>query len=163
MGEVSSVERGLVIPSVDSRLGRIMAAFAAMLMTLLVVQAPIASVDRLLHAAGHSHAANAFAGMLIDLPDHDHQAANLIDAADDHDAGSAHLVADEAPSEQAAPGPHHHHHHDGPSVYGAAGGLDLPRARSSRAAPFRLEDDLRHGLEGPGRDRPPKALLAHVV
>ena len=137
-----------------------MAALAVMLMTLLVVQAPVATVDRLLHATGHGHVANAFAGALIELPDQDHHDAGQ-DAG--QDAGSSLRVADDAPNAPATPDPHHHHHHHQDGPYGLAGGLSLPLAASSQAASFRLDDDLRHGIEGVGRDRPPKARLAHVA
>ena len=138
-----------------------MAAFAVMLMALLVVQAPITMVDQLLHATDHGHAANAFAGGLIDPPDHDHHEPDAA-AADDHDEEAVRLVADDTSGDPATPGPHHHHH-DGPSVYGLTGGPSLPPAPSSRTVPFQLDDELRHGIEGVGRDRPPKARLAHVA
>jgi hypothetical protein len=160
-----------VIPRADSRPGRVMAALAVMLMALLVVQAPVGMVDRLLHATGHGHVANAFAGALIELPDQDHHDdhhapdAPAFDhaAGDDHDAGSSQRVADDTPDAPATPDPHHHHHYHQDSPYGPAGGLSLPLAQSSQAAPFGLDDDLRHGIDGVGRDRPPKARLAHVA
>jgi hypothetical protein len=144
-----------------------MAAFAVMLMALLVVQTPVAMVDRLLHATGHGHAANGFAGALIDAPDQDHDHGgdhdhHEPDADHDRDAAEVRLVADDAPNDPAAPSPHHHHQ-DSPSIYGLAGGLSLPLVRSAPAVPFRLDDDLRHGIGEVGRDRPPKAKLAHVA
>jgi hypothetical protein len=143
-----------------------MAAFAVMLMALLVVQAPIAMLDQLLHATGHGHVANTFAGALIDPPDHDHDHddrrpdASAVD--NDHGEETVRPVANDTSGDPATPGPHHHHQ-DGPSVYGLTGGPSLPLARSSRAVPFQLDDELRHGIEGVGRDRPPKARLAHVA
>jgi hypothetical protein len=140
-----------------------MAAFAVMLMALLVVQAPIATVDRLLHAMGQGHAANAFAGAVLDAADHDHD-----DHHDDGPAGlaagqAADVVEDGASVDPSEPGPHHHHHHDSPSVYSLTGAPRLPVAWTSSSSPFGAEDDLRRGLGAPLQDRPPKARLAHVA
>jgi hypothetical protein len=142
-----------------------MRAFAVMLLALLVVRAPIATVDRVLHDVGHGHAANAFADALLDSPDHGHHhdGDRAGAADDDHAAPSVQLVADDTPDDPATPAPHHHHHHDGASVYGPVGGVTLPEAWSSEATPFRLRNDLRNGIEDHPRDRPPKALLAHVA
>lgn len=143
-----------------------MAAFAVMLMTLLVVQAPIATVDRLLHAMGQGHAANAFAGAVLDTADHDHD-----DHDDHHDDGpageatghAADVMEDGASIDTGEPGPHHHHHHDSPSVYGLTGAPHLPVAWTSSSSPFGAEDDLRRGLGAPLQDRPPKIFLVHVA
>lgn len=157
----------------DSRWGRAVAAFAAALMTLLVVQTPIATVDRLLHDFGQAHAANAFAGAIVDLPEHDHErghghdgvAAGHHDNDDDDKAPLGQAGVDDPSSDAATPGlnHHHHHHHDGPSAYGLADGVALPVAWSFSAMPFSLDDDLRKGIDAFQQDRPPKAPLAHVA
>lgn len=161
-----------MISRADSRWGRAVAAFAAALMTLLVVQAPIATVDRLLHDFGQAHAANPFAGAIIDLPEHDHERGRGHDSISaghhdgDHDkAPLGQAVADAPSSDPATPGlnHHHHHHHDGPSAYGLADGVALPVAWSFSAMPFSLDDDLRKGIHAFQQDRPPKAPLAHVA
>lgn len=156
-----------VIARADSRLGRGVAALAVMLMTLLVVQAPMASVDRLLHDAGQGHAANAFVGAVVDLPEHDHDRDHDHQVAptdhDDHDGiPAAQTVSDEPSPDPAASGLNHHHH-DGPSVYGLMAGLNLPTTWSSSTMPFSLDDDLRNGIDAFQQDRPPKTLLAHVA
>ncbi len=118
-----------------------------MLMALLVVRAPAATVDRLLHDTGQVHSANAFAGALVDLHEHEQEAehAHLKTAADheavDADGGSSAL---------------HHHHH-------LPEGSNLMVAWSSSPLPFRLNNDLRQGIDALLQDRPPKALLAYVA
>ena len=140
-----------------------MAAFAVMLMTLLVVQAPVATVDRLLHAMGHGHAANAFAGAVLDTADHDHDDHHDDGSASEAAGQAADVVEDGASVGAGEPGPHHHHRHDNPSVHGLAGAPSLPFAWTSSPSPFGAEDDLRRGLGAPLQDRPPKGLLAHVA
>lgn len=137
-----------------------MAALAVMLMTLLVVQAPIATVDRLLHDAGRGHPANAFLGAVVDLPEH-HDRGHDHDEHDD--APSAEAVPDEPASDRAASGLNHHHHHDGPSVYSLTASLNLPIVWSLSTLPFRLDDDLRKGIDAFQQDRPPKTRLAYVA
>lgn len=137
-----------------------------MLMTLLVVQAPIATVDRLLHDTGHAHAANAFVGAVVDLPEHEHNfdRQNATADQDEQDPASiAPIVADAPPSDPATPDLNHHHHHDSASVYGLPESSTLAVAWSSSALPFRLDDDLRKGIDAFQQDRPPKALLVHVA
>ena len=137
-----------------------MAALAVMLMTLLVVQAPIATVDQFLHDAGHGHPANAFVGAVVDLPEH-HERESI--AVGHDDAPAAQTVSDEPASDPAGSGLNHHHHHDGPSVYGLTASLSLPVVWSLSTLPFRLDDDLRKGIDAFQQDRPPKARLAHVA
>lgn len=156
-----------VIARADSRLGRYVGALAVMLVTLLVVQAPIATVDRLLHDAGRAHAANAFVGAVVDLPEHEqdsrHDHPSIAADHDKHDAApAAQALADEPSSDPATPGLTHHHH-DNPSVYGLVESLSLAVAWSSSPTPFRSDDDLRKGIDAFLQDRPPKALLVHVA
>lgn len=156
-----------MIARADSRLGRWVAAIAVMLMAMLVVQTPIATVDRLLHDAGHTHAANTFVGAVVDLPEHEHGGdQDHPSIAADHDghddSQTAQTVADGPPSDSSAPGLNHHHH-DGPSVYSLADSPGLAVTWSSSPMPFRSEDDLRKGIAAFQQDRPPKALLAHVA
>lgn len=145
-----------MIAGKNRRLGRCVGALAVMLMALLVVRAPAATVDRLLHDTGQVHSANAFAGALVDLHEHEQEAehAHLKTAADheavDADGGSSALH-------------HHHHHHDSPSIYGLPEGSNLMVAWSSSPLPFRLNNDLRQGIDALLQDRPPKALLAYVA
>jgi len=150
--------------SADSRLGRWVAALAVMLLALLVVQTPIATVDRLLHDAGHGHAVNAFVGAIVDAPEHDHdRGLDHPGASADHDdEASVQALADDPPSDAPGRGLNHHHH-DTPSPYGLTDGVILPVAWSSSTQPFRLADDLRKGIDAFGQDRPPKARLAHVA
>ena len=136
------------------RLGRCVGALAVMLMALLVVRAPVATVDRLLHDTGQVHSANAFAGALVDLYEHEQEAehAHLKTAADqeeaDADGGSSAL---------------HHHHHDSPSIYGLPEGSSLMVTWSSSPLPFRLNNDLRQGIDALLQDRPPKPLFGYVA
>lgn len=148
-----------MIALADSRLGRWVAALAVMLMALLVVQAPIALVDRLLHDTGQAHAANAFAGAIIDHEAHGHAGAH-----EEHDAApSPGSVSDDGSPDPATPNLHHHHHHDSPSVYALPESSSLVVAWTSSPLPFGLEDDLRQGIDAFQQDRPPKALLALVA
>lgn len=146
----------MIIPRVDSWLGKGVAALAVMLVILLVVQAPVAMADRLLHSTGQDHAPNLLAGAVFDLPDHDH----------DHDHADAdqglQVAQDDAPRDAAAPGSHHHHH-DGPSVYGLTDGVGLPFAWSSSISAFQLRDNLRKGTSPRQPDHPPKTILVHVA
>jgi hypothetical protein len=143
------------------------AALAVMLMALLVVQAPIATVDQFLHDAGHGHPANAFVGAVVDLPEHherDHGHESIAVDHDEHDdAPAAQAVSGEPASDPATSGLNHHHHHDGPSVYGLTASLSLPVVWSLSTMPFRLDDDLRNGIDAFQQDRPPKTHLAHVA
>ncbi|MGR4863778.1 hypothetical protein [Caulobacter sp. LARHSG274] len=141
---------------------------AVMLMAMLVVQTPIATVDRLLHDAGRAHAANAFLGAVVDSPEHeqdgDHDHTYIAaDHGEYDDTPAAQTVADEPSSDPAAPGLNHHHHHDGPSVFGLTESLSLAVAWSSSSLPFGSNDDLRKGIDAFQQDRPPKAHLAHVA
>lgn len=143
-----------MIAGKNRRLGRCMGALAVMLMALLVVRAPVATVDRLLHDTGQVHSANAFAGALVDLHEHEQEAehAHLKTAADQEevnaDGGSSAL---------------HHHHHDSPSLYGLPEGSNLMVTWSSSPLPFRLNNDLRQGVDALLQDRPPKTLFGYVA
>lgn len=143
--------------------GKSLSAFAVMLMTLLVAQAPIATVDRLLHAMGHGHAANAFAGAVLETAGHDHDGDHDASHTDEEAGPTAQALDDSASVDAGAPASHHHHHHDSPSVYGLTGAPRLPLAWTASRSPFGLEDDLRRGIGAPPQDRPPKAPLAHVA
>lgn len=127
-----------------------MAAFAVMLMAVLVLQAPILTVDRALHDAGYDHPANAFAGAVVDAPEHDEVRAAV--TADSDGSGL----------DAAAPASHHHHH-DTSSAYDLSEALKLPTAWSSSVASFRLADDLRQGIDASPQKRPPRTLLTHVA
>lgn len=157
-----------MIARADSRLGRCVVALAIMLMALLVVRSPVAAVDRLLHDAGRAHAANAFVGAVAGLHEHEHDGArdHLGIAADQDEqravTGAA-IVTDDSSSDPATPNLHHHHHHDSPSVYGLPESSGLAVAWSSSPLPFRLDDDLRQGIDTAQQDPPPKAILIHVA
>jgi len=159
-----------MIAPADSRLGRCVAVMAVMLMTMLVVQTPIATVDRLLHDTGRAHAANALVGAIVDLPEHEHAGdhhdqtiAINHDGHDGHDDALAEQTVGDEPSSDPAARGLHHHHHDGPSVFSLAETLSLAVASSSSPLPFRSEDDLRKGGDAFLQDRPPKLPLAHVA
>ena len=154
-----------MIPSASSRSGRLVATFAIMLMAVLVVRAPVVTVDRLLHATHHNHEANAFAGA-IQAPDHHNGHHDDHHGASHEELGDTPVIEaspDDAASNTATTGPHHHHHHDAPSVYGLSHDVTLPVVWLSDMPLFELDDDLRNGVEDYRRDRPPKALLAYVA
>ena len=148
-----------------------MGALAVMLMTLLVLRSPVATLDRLLHDTGQAHAANAFVGAIVDAPEHahdgDHNHLSIAADHDEHDAGPhAAIVTDEGSSDPATPSQHHHHHHhhhDSPSVYGLPESSSLAVAWSSSPSLFGSHDDLRQGIEAVQQDRPPKPLLIYVA
>lgn len=136
------------------------ATFAIMLMAVLVVRAPVAALDRLQHVAHQSHAADAFSGP---LEAYDHQGDHNDDREDDHhDAPMVDTVADDAAGDAGTTAPHHHHH-DASSVYGLSESVTLPIAWPSATPRFKLDDDLRKGVEDYRRDRPPKPALDHVA
>jgi hypothetical protein len=137
------------------------ATFAIMLMAVLVVRAPVVTVDRLLHATHHNHEANAFAGA-IQAPDH-HDGHHGASHEEPGDTSVIEVSPDDAASNAATTGPHHHHHHEAPSVYGLFDDVTLPGARLSDMPLFELNDDLRNGVEDYRRDRPPKILLAYFA
>lgn len=153
----------MLISRFDNWLGKSIAAFAVVLMTLLVVQSPIASLDRLLHATGQGHMANAFAGALLEqadqIDDHDHDAAPSAELAD----GGSQVIDDGGPGDPHAPGSTHHHHQDNGSLYSLTADAGLHLAWPSSPPVFGLEDDLRLGIGAPQEERPPKAPLAHVA
>lgn len=156
-----------MIVRADNGLARAMAVIAAVLMTLLVVQTPIAAVDQLLHEAGHSHAANAFAGPLVTTDDHgrDHDSAG----ADHHpngdgvDGDQGDGDEDRATTESPPPGAHHHHHHDNTSIQSLALTARAPSPWVSPAPRFAPRDNLRRGIGAPPHDRPPKSILTYVA
>lgn len=137
-----------------------MRAFALLLMTLLVVQAPVASVDRLLHALGQGHTANAFAGLLLASAEGDHDRHHDHDGA--HGAAEGPGLADGGDIEPGAFGPHHHHHDTQP-IYALAAATGMASAWSSTHVPFGIEDDLRYGIGARPQERPPKQVLAIVA
>ncbi|AHI88570.1 hypothetical protein CCNA_03967 [Caulobacter vibrioides NA1000] len=155
----------------DKQLRRWMGVFAAMLVGLLVIQAPVAAADRMLHAIGQSHAANPFAGALLDQ--HEHDVCHGQDChGQDEEHGTGHTsvpsygTADSDANSNAdseVAGPHHHHHHDNHTAYGLTMSPSLPVRWASARSLFGAEDDLRPGLAPQLRDRPPKAHLAHVA
>ncbi|WP_299008504.1 hypothetical protein [uncultured Caulobacter sp.] len=152
----------------DKRLGKAVAVLSVLLMAVLVVRAPIASLDRVLHATGQAHAANAFAGAVIDAHDHDHDGGQGEDHADElaldaPDDATTQTIKDGWSADPSTPGPHHHHHADSPSIHGALVTAGLPTTWSSSRSAFGVEDDVRRGLGAVLRDRPPKIPLAHVA
>jgi hypothetical protein len=95
----------------NKRLGRGVTALAVALIAVIVVQTPVAMVDRTLHASGQAHAANAFAGPLaVQLVDHDHEHQAAEYHHDDDVAVTAPLVLDDdrdpSPSQAAPPALH---------------------------------------------------------
>jgi hypothetical protein len=143
-------------------------ALAVMLMALLVVRSPVATVDRLLHDTGQAHAANAFVGAVAGLHEHEHDGDHdhlgiATDHAEQEAVPGAATVTDDASPDQATLNLHHHHHHDSPSVYALSESPNLAGAWSSSPLPFRLDDDLRQGIDAYQQDRPPKAFLIHVA
>lgn len=143
-----------MIQLLTSRLGKGVTALAVMLIALLVAQAPVAMVDRALHASGQTHAANAFAGPLAaDLADHDHD--------HDHDAAaSAEVAADDrdpSPSQGA------HHHHDGAPLLGLTASITVASPWGSTVESWSGQDTSLDSAEPAPQKRPPKARLEHVA
>ena len=139
-----------------------MTALAVMLIAMLVVQAPIAMVDRTLHASGQAHAANAFAGLLaVDLADHDHDHQIAQDHHDDDVADTTTLAIDDdrdpSPSQSA------HHHHDGPSLLGLVASMAMASPWIASASPWPGREVSLASAEPPLQKRPPKTLLEPVA
>jgi hypothetical protein len=139
-----------LIQLLTSRLGKGVTALAVMLIVMLVVQAPVAMVDRALHASGQTHAANAFAGPLAaDLADHDHDAAASAEVADDD--------RDPSPSQGA------HHHHDGAPLLGLTVAMTVASPWGSTLETWSGQDTSLDSAEPAPQKRPPKARLEHVA
>lgn len=146
----------------DKRLARGVTALAVTLIAMLVVQAPVAMVDRALHANGQAHAANAFAGPLaVDLADHDHDHQAVQDHHDDDAADMASLAdeddRDPSPSQGA------HHHHDGPSLLGLMTDMAAASPWTASVAPWPGRDTSLASAEPSPQKRPPKTRLEHVA
>ncbi len=139
-----------LIQLLSSRLGKGVTVLAVMLIALLVVQTPVAMVDRALHASGQVHAANAFAGPLAaDLADHDHDAADSAEVgADDRDP---------SPSQGA------HHHHDGASLLGLTVSMTVASPWGSTLETWSGQDTSLDSAEPAPQKRPPKARLEHIA
>lgn len=155
-----------MIQGLRDRLGKGLAALAAMLIALLVAQAPVAIVDRALHVSGHDHAANPFAGALaMDLADHDHEGDRPA-AGGHHDRDQGPLAGqgsvDDDGRDPASP-QGAHHHHDGPSVYGVVGADPLARAWTVATQPWPGDGPRLASAGTSPQERPPKAPLEHVA
>lgn len=143
-----------MIQLLSSRLGKGVAALAVMLIAMLVVQTPVAMVDRALHASGQVHAANAFAGPLAaDLADHDHD--------HDHDAMAGAEVADD--DRDPSPSQGAHHHHDGASLLGLTVAMTVASPWGSTLESWSGQDTSLDSAEPAPQKRPPKARLEHVA
>jgi hypothetical protein len=137
-----------LLQHLNTWLGKGVTALAVMLIAMLVVQTPVAMLDRALHASGQVHAANAFAGPLAaDLADHDHDQRI---AEDDDDR-------DPSPSQGA------HHHHDGPSLLDLATGMTMDSPWVAAATPWPGANTSLASAEPSAQKRPPKAALEHVA
>lgn len=140
----------------NNQLGKGVAALAVMLIAMLVVQAPVAMVDRALHASGQAHAANAFAGPLaVDVANQDHDHHHDDDAADD----AVLSVDDDRDHSSQAP----HHHHDGPSLLNVAATMALTSPWGATKLPWPCRDSSLFSAEPSTQKRPPKAVLEHVA
>jgi len=152
-----------LLQQLNNQLGKGVTALAVMLIAMLVVQAPVAMVDRALHASGQAHTANAFAGPLtIDLADHDHDHHHDDDHQDHHDDDAADAAVsiddDRDPSSQPA-----HHHHDGPSLLSLTATMGLTSPWAAAKPPWPGWDTSLASAEPSAQKRPPKAVLEHVA
>ncbi len=130
-----------------------MAALAAMLVAVFVVQGPMTGLDRALHGPPSALAA-------LD-EDHDHVYQGRLTSIDVHFDASI-IAADGLGDDPVAPH-HHHHHHDTPSVFGALDDLPSPAARHVDDGLWALAQQRLIGIGGPQQERPPKGTLAHVA
>jgi len=153
-----------LLQHLNNRLGKGVAALAAMLIAVLVVQTPVAMVDRDLHASGMAHAANAFAGPLAtDTADHDHDHnQHVVQDHHDEDADDIALLAvdddrDPSPSQGA------HHHHDGPSFLGLVTDTAMASPWTANVAPWPGSGASLASAKPSPQKRPPKARLEHVA
>ncbi len=148
----------------NKQLGKGVAVLAVMLIAVLVVQTPVAMVDRALHASGQAHAANAFAGVLAaDLADHDHDRDHQVaqDHHDDDTADMAGLAVDDDREPSPSQGPHHHH--DGPSLLGLVSAVAFASPWIAPTEPWPGQDSSLVSAEPSPQKRPPKAFLEHVA
>lgn len=133
--------------------GRWVAALAAMLVAVFVVQGPLTSLDRALHGPPSALAA-------LD-EDHDHVHQDRLTSIDVHFDAS--IIAAEGLGDDPVAPHHHHHHHDTPSVFGALDELPRPAARHVDDGLWALAQQRLTGIGGPQQERPPKETLAHVA
>ncbi|WP_146184210.1 MULTISPECIES: hypothetical protein [unclassified Caulobacter] len=143
-----------------------MTALAVMLLAMLVVQAPVAMVDRALHANGQTHAANAFAGPLAaDLADHDHDHDQGHPVVEDHHKGDmADMVSlTEEGDRDPSPSQGSHHHHDGPSLLGLVTSMSVASPWIGSAIPWPGRNTSLDSAEPSPQKRPPKSVLEHVA
>jgi hypothetical protein len=161
MSPRDSIE-GHLLQHLNNRLGKGVTALAVMLIAMLVVQTPVAMVDRALHASGQTHPANAFAGPLAaDLADHDHDQQVVQDRHDDDAAGMASLAVDD--DRDPSPSQGAHHHHDGPPLLGLVTDMAMASPWAASAAPWPGGGASLASAEPSPQKRPPKALLEHVA
>lgn len=157
---------GHLIQYLNNRLGKGVTALAVMLIAVLVVQMPVALVDRALHALDQAHSANAFAGPLTVHPgDHDHDQAHDRQLAQDHHDDDASDVTLLAVDDDRDPSPSHgtHHHHDGPSLLGLVTAVAAASPWIASAEPWPGRDTSLASAEPSPQKRPPKASLEHVA
>lgn len=157
-----SVEETL-LQHLNNQFAKGVTALAVMLIAMLVVQAPVAMVDRALHASGQTHAANAFAGPLaVDLADHDHDVDHHVaqEQRDDDAVKAAVLAPDDEPDPSSKPA---HHHHDGHSLLGLAATLAVTTPWVAIVAPWPGRSTSLVSAEQSPQKRPPKARLEHVA
>ena len=153
-----------MIQHLNNWLGKGVTALAVMLIAVLVVQAPVAMVDRDLHASGQDHAANAFAGPLAtDTADHDHDHDQQV--AQDHHDEDADDIALLAVDDDRDPSPSQgaHHHHDGPSFLGLLTEMAMASPWAANAAPWPGGGASLASAKPSPQKRPPKARLEHVA
>lgn len=155
-----------MLQHLNNRLGKGVTALAVMLIAMLVVQAPVAMVDRALHASGQAHVANAFAGPLtVDLSGHDHDHDHDQQVTQDHHDDDADDMALLAVDDDRDPSPPQgaHHHHDAPSFLGLVTDMAMVSPWAASAAPWPDGGASLASAEPSPQKRPPKASLEHVA
>lgn len=128
-------------------------AFAALLMAVLSLQAPVeqAHLD-----ADFDQAASA----LIQAAEP--AVVETQDASTSVRPSAVQTPTDPHASEAPASGPHHHHA-DGPPLHDQVANANAPTIAATAAARFRLDNDHRAGLTGNPQDRPPRSDLEPIA